>query len=70
MSNPAPRQQQKSGAPSLRPLSGENLRELEPIPDDEPRGINLTLVYSLIALALIAAIGLALLIVFPFYHRR
>jgi hypothetical protein len=54
----------------LRPLSGENLREPEPIPDDEPRGINLTLVYSLIALALIAAIGLALLIVFPFYHRR
>jgi len=26
--------------------------------------------YSLIALALAAAIGFALLIVFPFYHRR
>jgi hypothetical protein len=46
--------------------------EHEPGPiDDEPsKGINLTLVYSLIALALVAAIGFALLIVLPFYHRR
>ena len=33
-------------------------------------GPNLTLIYSLIALALAAAIALAMLIVFPFYHRR
>ena len=40
-------------------------------PDDEPsQGPNLTLLYSLIALALAAAIGFALLIVLPFYHRR
>jgi hypothetical protein len=73
MSDPAAHQPQKAGAPSLRPLSGESARETEPDPieDDEPsKGINLTLVYSLIALALVAAIGLALLIVFPFYHRR
>jgi len=29
-----------------------------------------SLMYSLIALALAAAIGFALMIVFPFYHRR
>jgi hypothetical protein len=38
---------------------------------DEPaQGPSLTLLYSLIALALFAAIGLALMIVIPFYHRR
>ena len=38
---------------------------------DEPgRGPSLTLLYSLIALALAVAIGLALLIVLPFYRRR
>ncbi len=39
--------------------------------NDEPsRGPSLPLLYSLIALALAAAIGFALLIVMPFYHRR
>ncbi|MGA3050226.1 MAG: hypothetical protein ABSD67_26735 [Terracidiphilus sp.] len=33
-------------------------------------GPNLTLLYSLIALALIVAIGLAVMIVLPFYHRH
>jgi hypothetical protein len=38
---------------------------------NEPgRGPSLTLLYSLIALALAVAIGLALLIVLPFYQRR
>jgi hypothetical protein len=32
--------------------------------------LSLTLIYSLIALALFAAIGFALLIVLPFYHHR
>ncbi len=37
----------------------------------EPRrGPNLVLLYSLIALALAVAIGLAVLIVLPFYQRR
>lgn len=42
-------------------------------PDSRPdpnEGPNLVLLYSLIALALAAAIGLALMIVMPFYHRR
>jgi hypothetical protein len=35
-----------------------------------PKGPNLKLFYSLIALALAAAIAIAAMIVFPFYHRR
>ncbi len=38
--------------------------------DTAAQGPSLTLLYSLIALALAAAIGLALLIVMPFHHRR
>jgi hypothetical protein len=38
--------------------------------DDSPQGPNLTLLYTLIALALATAIGLALMIVLPFYHRH
>lgn len=40
--------------------------------DSEPAagGINLKLVYSLIALAMLVAIGLAGLIILPFYLRR
>jgi len=34
------------------------------------QGPSLTLLYSLLALALAAAIGFALLIVLPFYNRR
>ena len=49
-----------------RPEAGQNDE-----PGDEPnRGPNLTLLYSLIALALLAAIALAGLIVLPFYRRR
>jgi hypothetical protein len=40
-------------------------------PEDAPsQGPSLTLLYGLIALALAAAIGFALLIVLPFYQRR
>jgi hypothetical protein len=38
--------------------------------EDENRGPNLVLIYSLMALALIAAIAFAALIVLPFYNRR
>lgn len=38
--------------------------------DGARKGPSLTLLYSLIALALAAAIGLALMIVMPFHHRR
>ena len=44
-------------------------------PEDDPdsnasQGPSLTLLYSLVALALATAIGFALFIVLPFYHRR
>jgi hypothetical protein len=38
--------------------------------EQRSQGPNLTLIYSLIALALLAAIGFAALIVLPFYRRR
>jgi hypothetical protein len=41
------------------------------VEEDPPgKGPNLTLLYGLLVLALAAAIGFALLIVMPFYHRR
>jgi len=43
-----------------------------PQSEEEPpaQGPSLKLLYGLLALALAAAIGFALLIVLPFYHRR
>ena len=39
--------------------------------DEEPSSrFNLTLAYSLLAAAILAAICIALFIVLPFYHRR
>jgi hypothetical protein len=38
--------------------------------EDTSKGISLTLIYGLIAIALFAAIAIALFIVMPFYHRR
>lgn len=37
---------------------------------DAGRGINLWLIYGLMFLGLLIAIGLALMIVYPFYQRR
>jgi len=51
--------------PEPRAHNQQNGSEDPPSP-----GPNLVLLYSLIALALAAAIGFALLIVFPFYSRR
>ncbi len=43
----------------------------QPLPEDtSAQGPSLKLLYGLLALALAAAIGFALLIVLPFYHRR
>jgi hypothetical protein len=42
----------------------------EPPTDAPSQGPNLVVLYGFIALALVAAIGLALLIVLPFYNRR
>jgi hypothetical protein len=38
--------------------------------EESPRGPNLKLLYSLITLALAAAIAIAAMIVLPFYHRH
>jgi hypothetical protein len=46
---------------------------LPPVADQDntpAKGPSLTLLFSLVALALAAAIGFALLIVMPFYRRR
>jgi hypothetical protein len=46
-------------------------REVGNGPEERPEKTpSLLLLYSLLAVALAAAIGLALLIVLPFYHRR
>ncbi len=42
----------------------------EPSAEEPTHGTNLILIYSLIALALIAAIAIALIIVYPFYRLR
>jgi hypothetical protein len=42
----------------------------DPIADEPLKGLNLTLAYSLLALAIFAAIGIALFIVLPFYRRH
>ena len=39
-------------------------------PEESPRGPNLKLLYGIILLAMIAATGIALMIVLPFYSRR
>ena len=39
-------------------------------PNESSPGPSLTLLYSLIGLALFVAIGFALLIIAPFHHRR
>ncbi len=45
--------------------------EHERTEEDEPsKGPNLALIYSLLGVALLVAMGLAVLIVLPFYHRR
>lgn len=58
------------------PASGLGFESPEAAPPEAPSeeppapSANLTLLYGLLALALAAAIGFALLIVLPFYHRR
>ncbi len=50
-------------------LQGSQHQE-DGLDDSEPRGPNLTLIYSLMVVALMAAIAVAALVVLPFYHRR
>jgi hypothetical protein len=39
-------------------------------PEEPMQGVNLKLIYSLIALAIVAAIAVAFLSVMPFYHQH
>ena len=56
---------------SERPLTGSGGEPPQRLPESRPsQGPSLALLYGLLALALAAAIGFALLIVLPFYHRR
>jgi len=51
-------------------MSEPERRPAAEIDESRNSGPNLKLIYGLLALALSAAIGFALLIVLPFYHRR
>ncbi|HEY1579805.1 MAG TPA: hypothetical protein VGF82_22290 [Terracidiphilus sp.] len=43
----------------------------DPLPEEPPmRGVNIKLIYSLIALAILGAMAIAFSIVLPFYHRH
>ena len=54
-----------------RPAAGPGGEPPQILPEDQPaQGPSLTLLFGLLALALAAAIGFALLIVLPFYQRR
>jgi hypothetical protein len=54
-----------------RPPSGPGSKTPQPLPEERPtQGPSLALLFGLLAMALVAAIGFALLIVLPFYHRR
>ena len=54
-----------------KPVNDQHVNQSAAPTSDEPtKGPNLTLAYSLITIALLAAIGFALLIVLPFYHRH
>jgi hypothetical protein len=41
-----------------------------PESESESKGPNLVLLYSILALALLAAIGFAVMVIWPFYLRR
>jgi hypothetical protein len=45
-------------------------READSTDEEASDGLNLKLAYSLLAVALVAAICIALFIVLPFYHRH
>jgi hypothetical protein len=50
--------------------SGTDQADTEAGGRDGSQGPNLTLLYSLIAVALVTAIAIAVMIVLPFYHRH
>jgi hypothetical protein len=52
---------------SSKNSGGHDLTEEE---EEPSKGPNLVLIYSLLGAALLVAMGLAVLIALPFYHRR
>jgi len=51
--------------------SGAGSKPPQPLAEDQStQGPSLTLLFGLLVLALVVAIGFALMIVLPFYHRR
>ena len=48
----------------------EHKPDPDPIAEEPLKGLNLTLAYSLIAVAIFAAICIALFVVLPFYNHR
>jgi hypothetical protein len=67
-------EQQRPNSPpdqNQHELDQNQLDQNQPAQDETPRrGVNLTLIYGLIALAMLVAIAVAALIVLPFYNRR
>ena len=53
-------------------MSDENKSDLKIShdPEEPMQGVNVKLIYTLIALAILSAIGIAIFIVLPFYHRQ
>ena len=49
---------------------GRKVQGDEVLPEASTSGVNLKLIYSLIALAIFGALAIAFLIVLPFYHRH
>jgi len=60
-----------SEPPPAAPEAERHSAVPEPDPEENhSQGPSLTLLYSLIVMALLAAIGFAMMIVLPFHHRR
>lgn len=49
---------------------GRDSEILPPTDEGPSKGPSLVLLYSILAFALLVAVGLAVFIVLPFYHRR
>lgn len=52
-------------------MSDENKPDIKSVhdPEEPMQGVNVKLIYGLIALAILAAIAVAVFIVLPFYHH-
>jgi hypothetical protein len=64
MNNPEPR------SSSVEAKENPELDRRPNAAEESSQGPNLVLLYSILALALLVAISLAVFIVLPFYHRR